>query len=114
VEGAGGDDRPIHVSVGSENTRQIVWMRPGKGGRRVPAVVEAEEFLQLSPCDLADRKPCRSKEDACLVGHGLGADFRTLPRFCSIAATTSGGSPCRDSGREASERRQSGFSGVAW
>ena len=42
-----GDDRPIHVSVGPENTRQVVLMKPGKGGRRIPSVIDAEKFLTL-------------------------------------------------------------------
>ena len=57
MEGEGRDDRPIHVSVGPENTRQIVWMRPGKGGQRIPAVIEAEKFLKLAPADLSKRQP---------------------------------------------------------
>lgn len=33
-------ERPIHVSVGPDQTRQIVHMRRGPSGRRVPRVVE--------------------------------------------------------------------------
>jgi hypothetical protein len=33
-------DRPLHVSVGPENTRQVVHMRRTVSGRRVPRVVE--------------------------------------------------------------------------
>ncbi len=31
-----GDDRPLHVSVGPEESRQVVFMLPGPSGRRVP------------------------------------------------------------------------------
>jgi len=34
-------DRPLHVSVGPENTRQVVHMRRTTSGRRVPRVVAA-------------------------------------------------------------------------
>ena len=34
-------DRPLHVSVGPENTRQVVYMRRTTSGRRVPRVVAA-------------------------------------------------------------------------
>jgi hypothetical protein len=54
MERRGGDDRPIHVSVGPANTRQIVWVKPGKGGRRVPTIVETENFLRLAPADLSE------------------------------------------------------------
>ncbi|MFO0590501.1 MAG: hypothetical protein U0441_23365 [Polyangiaceae bacterium] len=33
-------DRPIHVSVGPSNTRQVVHMRKGPSGRRVPRIVD--------------------------------------------------------------------------
>ena len=42
-----GPDRPIHVSVGLENTRQIVHMRRGPSGRRVPRVVTPSFFRKL-------------------------------------------------------------------
>ncbi|MCG5531017.1 DNA phosphorothioation-associated putative methyltransferase [Halorhodospira halochloris] len=32
-------ERPIHVSYGPEHNRQIVWMREGPSGKRVPKVV---------------------------------------------------------------------------
>jgi hypothetical protein len=38
-------DRPVHVSVGPDETRQIVSMRRGPSGRRVPRVVTAD-FLR--------------------------------------------------------------------
>jgi hypothetical protein len=31
-----GDDRPIHVSVGPDNSRQVVLMRKGKSGKLIP------------------------------------------------------------------------------
>lgn len=37
-------DRPIHVSVGPDGTRQIVHMRRGPSGRRVPQVVTPSFF----------------------------------------------------------------------
>lgn len=40
-----GDDTPLHVSYGPEQKREIVFMKPGKEGRRVPAVVKEEAFL---------------------------------------------------------------------
>jgi hypothetical protein len=33
-----GEDRPLHVSVGPQDTRAIVSMLPGRSGRRVPTV----------------------------------------------------------------------------
>jgi hypothetical protein len=39
------DDRPIHVSVGPNESRQIVHMRRGPSGRRVPRVVNADFFV---------------------------------------------------------------------
>ncbi|MBF0353087.1 MAG: DNA phosphorothioation-associated putative methyltransferase [SAR324 cluster bacterium] len=35
-----GDDRPIHVSIGPENTRQVVVMLPRKDGKLVPKVLK--------------------------------------------------------------------------
>lgn len=40
-----GSDRPLHVSVGPDATRQIVRMERGPSGRRVPRVVRAALFL---------------------------------------------------------------------
>jgi hypothetical protein len=40
-------DRPLHVSVGPDNTRQIVDMREGPSGRRVPRVLTPQAFLDL-------------------------------------------------------------------
>ncbi|NBC48030.1 MAG: DNA phosphorothioation-associated putative methyltransferase [Gammaproteobacteria bacterium] len=39
-----GADRPIHVSYGPENARQIVTMLPGPSGRLVPRTLSAAEF----------------------------------------------------------------------
>jgi hypothetical protein len=46
------DDRPIHVSVGPENKREVVWMRKGKSGRLIPRVVGVDSFLRMSGDDL--------------------------------------------------------------
>lgn len=43
-----GDDKPIHVSFGPENSRQVVKMIKGGSGRLVPRVVSREDFL-VSP-----------------------------------------------------------------
>jgi DNA phosphorothioation-associated putative methyltransferase len=40
-----GPDRPIHVSHGPEQSRQVVVMRQGPSGRLVPRVLTLEEFL---------------------------------------------------------------------
>ena len=40
-------DRPLHVSVGPENARQIVEMREGPSGRRVPRVLTPATFRDL-------------------------------------------------------------------
>ena len=42
-----GDDRPLHVSCGPENKREIVLMIPRDERRTVPRVVKAEVFLAL-------------------------------------------------------------------
>jgi hypothetical protein len=47
-----GDDRPIHVSVGPDNSRQIVLMRKGKSGKLIPKVVGVDSFLRCSGDDL--------------------------------------------------------------
>ena len=41
-------DRPIHVSFGPNQDRQIVWMVRSKSGRLVLRVASVEEFLNLS------------------------------------------------------------------
>ena len=41
-----GPDRPVHVSVGPEGTRQIVRMVAGPSGRRVPRIVTAGFFRE--------------------------------------------------------------------
>jgi hypothetical protein len=43
-----GDDRPLHVSCGPENKREIVLMMPKEGGRTVPQVVKSDIFLTWS------------------------------------------------------------------
>jgi hypothetical protein len=40
-------DRPIHVSVGPDSMHQIVHMRRGPSGRRVPRVVRPSFFREL-------------------------------------------------------------------
>lgn len=47
-----GDDRPLHVSCGPENKREIVLMIPRDERRTVPRVVKADMFLAL-PRNLA-------------------------------------------------------------
>jgi hypothetical protein len=39
-----GSDRPLHVSVGPDESRSIVWMHPAKGGRQVPRVVRVRDL----------------------------------------------------------------------
>jgi hypothetical protein len=43
-----GAARPFHVSVGPENTRQVVVMWVGPSGRLLPRVVKAETFLRAA------------------------------------------------------------------
>lgn len=43
-----GADKPLHVSVGPEQSRAIVLMLPGKSGRLVPKVLTKEKFLQMN------------------------------------------------------------------
>lgn len=40
-----GDDKPLHVSYGPENKREIVLMKRSEKGRLVPTVVKGETFL---------------------------------------------------------------------
>ena len=40
-----GSDKPIHVSYGPEQSRQLVVMRPGPSGRLVPRICSVEAFL---------------------------------------------------------------------
>ena len=42
-----GADRPIHVSVGPEHTKQVVHMVLGPSGRRVPKVLKGEPLRDL-------------------------------------------------------------------
>jgi len=43
-----GDDRPIHVSAGPENSKQITLMLPSKASnRRIPRSMTVEQFLEL-------------------------------------------------------------------
>jgi len=41
-----GSDRPIHVSYGPEQSRQVVRMIAGKTGRLIPRVTSLQEFLE--------------------------------------------------------------------
>ena len=41
-----GADQPIHLSVGPEQSRQVVLMRAGPSGRLVPRQTKLEAFLQ--------------------------------------------------------------------
>ncbi|NCC29614.1 MAG: peptidase M15, partial [Gammaproteobacteria bacterium] len=40
-----GNDKPIHVSYGPEQSRQVVLMLPGPSGRLVPKCVPVERFI---------------------------------------------------------------------
>jgi len=42
-----GDDRPIHVSYGPNDKREVVLMTPEEGSRAVPKVMKPEAFLAL-------------------------------------------------------------------
>jgi len=43
-----GDDRPIHVSVGPENSKQVTLMLPSKtSNRRIPRTMNVAQFLEL-------------------------------------------------------------------
>jgi DNA phosphorothioation-associated putative methyltransferase len=44
-----GDHRPLHVSCGPDDNREIVVMTEKAGGRLVPQVKRADIFLKLSP-----------------------------------------------------------------
>lgn len=44
-----GSDRPIHVSYGPEHSRQVVWMREGPSGRRVPKVLSMGDWVSSTP-----------------------------------------------------------------
>lgn len=41
------DDRPLHLSYGPENKREVVMMTSRKGRRTVPQVIKPETFLTL-------------------------------------------------------------------
>ena len=40
-----GDTLPIHVSYGPDQSRQVVWMKPGPSGRLVPRVMPVTQFI---------------------------------------------------------------------
>ena len=42
-----GPERPLHVSAGPDESRQIVVMREGAGDRQMPQVHSRERFLAL-------------------------------------------------------------------
>ena len=43
-----GDDRPIHVSAGPENSKQVTLMLPSKtSNRRIPRSITVDQFLEL-------------------------------------------------------------------
>jgi DNA phosphorothioation-associated putative methyltransferase len=44
-----GNDMPIHVSYGPEQSRQVVLMLPGPSGRLVPKCLPVERFLDALP-----------------------------------------------------------------
>ena len=39
------DTLPIHVSYGPDQSRQVVWMKPGPSGRLVPRVIPLTQFV---------------------------------------------------------------------
>ena len=41
-----GAERPIHVSVGPENTRSVVFVRTDSSNRRIPVKMKIEKFLE--------------------------------------------------------------------
>ena len=43
-----GDDKPVHVSCGPDDKREIVIMKASKSDRSVPRVIKVETFLALS------------------------------------------------------------------
>ena len=43
-----GKDRPLHVSFGPDNSKQIVLMLAGPSGKRVPKVQKLDSFLKLN------------------------------------------------------------------
>ena len=43
-----GDDKPVHVSCGPDDTREVVIVKASKSGRSVPRVIKPETFLTLS------------------------------------------------------------------
>jgi len=42
-----GDDAPLHVSYGPDQSRQVVLMSAGKSGKQIPRVIANEAFLAL-------------------------------------------------------------------
>jgi hypothetical protein len=44
-----GADRPLHVSCGPENKREVVILKPKKDSRAMPSVMKPEAFLLLPP-----------------------------------------------------------------
>jgi len=51
-----GDDRPVHVSHGPQQSRQVVLMLEGPSGRRVPRVMPVEKFLAWDGCEESQRR----------------------------------------------------------
>jgi hypothetical protein len=47
-----GDERPLHVSCGPENSREVVIMKEASNGLRFPQVVKREGFVVLSSAEL--------------------------------------------------------------
>ena len=43
-----GDDKPVHVSCGPDDKREVVIMKASKSDRSVPRVIKVETFLALS------------------------------------------------------------------
>jgi DNA phosphorothioation-associated putative methyltransferase len=42
-----GLDRPLHVSVGPENSRAVVWIKQSQNGKRIPKTLTTEKFKRL-------------------------------------------------------------------
>jgi DNA phosphorothioation-associated putative methyltransferase len=46
------DDRPLHVSIGPENKKEVVFMKRYESGKSVPKVIANEKFLSFTTADL--------------------------------------------------------------
>ena len=55
-----GSQRPLHVSVGPDHARQIVFMRSGPSGRLIPKVVKDDFFEEEAENDVEPDRSGRS------------------------------------------------------